>query len=254
MRAVNRQGLFRGSCPTSREGAISRASNAHFVVETAHPPSLARPSHRFRRTFRKNFTLRREGAAPRKKGDRPFHPARTMPSREPASMERLHSVSRPSMDSARMASPAYFDGVRRRAPPVPSVGDDRQRNVLGVDAPRRGAPFDVDAHCVFGRFCQIVLRHQQHAQTSDAPIAEGVSAERNHASRCGCRPQTIHQGPGSGQSLLGAWRHARCPWRASPTPKTGRRHGRAVLAVSRSIIARASGDCGWRVDPGAVGT
>ena len=64
----------------------------------------------------------------------------TIPQRPPASIDMLHSVMRPSMDSARIVLAAEFDGVALR-----SVGadmrDDGESDVFGAD-PDRGGTVD----------------------------------------------------------------------------------------------------------------
>ena len=89
-----------------------------------------------------------------------------MPQRAPASIDILHSVSRPSIDSARIARAGKFDGVAGRAVGA-DMGDDREHDVLGGDA--GGELPSTVMRMRFGFFCQIVCVISTCA-TSEAPM------------------------------------------------------------------------------------
>ena len=97
----------------------------------------------------------------------------TMPQRPPASIDMLHSVMRPSIDSAAMALPAY-SMAWPCAPSAPIRGDDGERDVLGADAGGRFA-VDGDAHALRLLLPQR-LRHQ-HMRDLRRADAERIGAE-----------------------------------------------------------------------------
>ena len=96
-----------------------------------------------------------------------------MPQRPPASIDMLHNVMRPSIDSAAMALPANSTAWPWRAVGA-DARDDRKRDVLGADAGGRLAAHG-HAHAL-RLFLPQRLRHQnvRHLGRADA---EGVSAE-----------------------------------------------------------------------------
>ena len=128
-----------------------------------------------------------------------------MPQRAPASIDMLHSVSRPSIDSARIAEPANSMAWPRRAVGA-DMRDDREHDVLGGDA-RRGTAIDRDAHAL-RLLLPDRLRHQ-HMRDFGGADAERVGAER--AVGRGVAVAADDQQARQGQALLRARPHARCP-------------------------------------------
>ena len=89
-----------------------------------------------------------------------------MPARAPASIDMLQSVSRPSIDSARIAEPAYSS-----APPVAPSAPIRAMIASTMSLPEMPgatAPSTV-TRISFGFFCQMVCVISTCA-TSDAPM------------------------------------------------------------------------------------
>ena len=97
-----------------------------------------------------------------------------MPQRPPASIDMLHSVSRPSIDRAADSAAGEFDGMALCTVGM-DMGDDGERNVFGGDA-RRHLPSTV-MRMRFGFFCQSVCVISTCA-TSEAPIPNAYAPKR----------------------------------------------------------------------------
>ena len=95
-----------------------------------------------------------------------FSSGATMPHRAPASIERLHRVSRPSIESARTASPAYSTAW----PAAPSAPMRAMIESAMSFAPMPGPVVpSTRMRMRFGFFCQSVCVISTWA-TSEAPI------------------------------------------------------------------------------------
>ena len=114
---------------------------------------------------------------------RSFRRARPCRMRAPASIDMLHSVSRPSIDSARIAEPAY-SMAWPVAPSAPMLRDDGEHDVLGGDAGAELA-VDGDAHALR------LASARASASSAHARLRRRRCRRRRrrarHASRCGCR-------------------------------------------------------------------
>ena len=89
-----------------------------------------------------------------------------MPQRAPASIDMLQSVSRPSIDSARIAEPAYST-AQPVAPPAPMWA--MMASAMSFAATPGAAWPSTVIRMVFGRRCQMVCVISTCA-TSEAPI------------------------------------------------------------------------------------
>ena len=170
-----------------------------------------------------------------------------MPARAPASIDMLQTVRRPSIDSARIVAPAYSI-TWPMAPAAPISADDREDDVLGRDARRRGAPSTV-----------MRMRAAACAATASASPARAPLRSRRcrrparrarRASRCGCRRRRSACPAGSGPAP--GRRRARCPGARSSRPKK-RMPARGAVVAQRLRHARASRDRRCRPSVAAVG-
>ena len=89
-----------------------------------------------------------------------------MPQRAPASIDMLHSVSRPSIDSARIAEPA--NSIAPPVAPSAPIWAMIASTMSLPEMPGAAAPSTV-TRMRFGFFCQIVCVISTCA-TSDAPM------------------------------------------------------------------------------------
>ena len=121
-----------------------------------------------------------------------------MPQRAPASIDMLHSVSRPSIDSARIAEPAN-SMAWRVAPSAPTWAMIASTMSLAA-MPGAAAAIDGDAHAR-RLLLPDRLRHQ-HMRHFGGADAEGVGAER--AVGRGVAVAADDQQARQGQALLGA--------------------------------------------------
>jgi hypothetical protein len=98
----------------------------------------------------------------------------TMPARAPASIDMLHRVMRPSIDSARIASPAYSMTCPVRARRA-DAGDHGQDDVLGRHARAQAA---VDGDAQRARLALPQRLRGQHVRHLGGADAEGQRAQR----------------------------------------------------------------------------
>ena len=151
-----------GLTPQVTVGATSRASKDSSASNSA---SSSLRSARQSSTARSNPSPLGAKARPRRKA-KVVSSGAISPSRAPASIERLQSVMRPSIDKARTASPAYSIAWPC-APSAPMRAMRLSARSL-ADRPAPSAP-SIMMRMRFGRFCQSVWVIRTCA-ASDAPM------------------------------------------------------------------------------------
>ena len=199
-----------GLLPQVTIGSSSDASSATSRSNAA-PSSVRSACH---------SRMARSQSAPRGAWGRPARYANVVssgaiiPERAPASIDMLHRVSRPSIDSARTVEPAY--SIACPAAPAAPIRAMMARMTSFAVTHGPSAPSTV-MRIVFGRACQIVCVASTCA-TSVAPIPN-ASAPSAPCVDVWLSPHTISI-PGRDSPCSGATT-CTMPWRASSRPNIG---------------------------------